>query len=533
MEQLRKRLAWLQLILVLCFCCVAVYLASLIYKPDLIQTAAKQGTYTCNAGTADGTIYDRNGIPLVNEKNACTAVVSPTPEAVEALLPHVTDIADFYEKVADGSPFVCQVDTTEIDCPDVTILEIPQRYNTTAQIAQHLIGYTSQGVGVTGLEYAYDTLLRSTEETSKWSVTFSVDGTGNALAGENTLVRYGANPIQGVITTLDAPIQRLCETAGASLDKGCIVVMDVATGDILGLASFPTYSVDALGEALENPDSPLINRALYAYPVGSIFKLVTAGCAFEAGIAHTFQWDCSGAISIGTQVFRCHNLSGHGTQNMALAMRNSCNPYFIALSQELDGNALLQTAKSFGFGTETALASSITASSGTLPTLEQLRLPAERANFCFGQGVLTATPLQITRMTCAIAGDGTLPMVRLVRGITEDGNTALREEPTTSESGMSAETARFLRSLMCYTASSEDFQGKPAHLSMGAKTSTAQTGRYDENGEEYCHGWVTAFFPADHPKYAVTVLAEDGGYGNTVASPILRQIAAGIMQLDS
>ena len=170
-------------------------------------------------------------------------------------------------------------------------------------------------------------------------------------------------------------------------------------------------------------------------------------------------------------------------------------------------------------------------SSGTLPTLQQLKLPAEQANFSFGQGVLTATPLQITRMTCAIAGNGTLPAVRLVRGLTENGRTVLREETGLSETGISADTAQFLRRLMCYTAADEDFQGMPAHVSMGAKTSTAQTGRVDESGDEYCHGWVTAFFPADCPQYAVTVLAEDGGYGNQTAAPVLRQIAAAIMGL--
>lgn len=529
MKELKKRLAWLQLILILLFCIAAVYLAWLMQKPELIQTAAGQGSYTCLAGTAEGTIYDRNGVPLVNEQTVCTAVVSPTPEAVAALLPHVLELDDFYAKVEQGKPFVCVVNTAEIDCPDVTVLEIPKRYST-HQLAQHLIGYTSQGNGVSGLEYAYDSLLRSVD--SQWSVTFSVDGTGGVLAGENRQVRYGANPTQGVITTLDATIQRICETAGQSLEKGCIVVMDVESGDILGLASFPSYSVDALDAALADADSPMINRALYAYPVGSIFKLVTAACALDEGIARSFQWDCNGAISIGTQRFRCHDLTGHGWQNMAEAMRNSCNPYFIALSQELDSFALLETAKSLGFGEETVLTADMVASSGTLPTMQQLELPAERANFCFGQGVLTATPLQITRMTCAIANDGSLPMVRLVRGVTEDGKTVLREERALREAGISAETAQYLRNLMCYTAADEAFLGKPAHLSMGAKTSTAQTGRFDASGEEYCHGWVTAFFPARHPRYAVTVLAEDGGYGNTVAAPVLRQIAAGIMGLE-
>lgn len=136
----------------------------------------------------------------------------------------------------------------------------------------------------------------------------------------------------------------------------------------------------------------MIQRALYAYPVGSIFKLVTAACAFDQGVGYNFTWDCDGAISVGTQRFRCHELQGHGVQHMADAMRSSCNPYFIALGQALSGSDLLQTAKSLGFGTEIMLTSNMIASGGTLPTLQQLKLPAEQANFSFGQGVLTASP---------------------------------------------------------------------------------------------------------------------------------------------
>ena len=442
MRKLKNRLAVLRLLLVLLFCAVAVYLAWLMQKPELLQAAAGQGSYTCTAGTAAGTIYDRNGVPLVNTRSVCTAVVSPTPEAAEALLPHVLDAEAFYEKLAQGKPFTCTVDTADIACPDVTVLEIPQRY-TTPQPAQHVIGYTQEGKGVAGLESAYDAVLRGVD--SQWSVTFSVDGKGKPLAGEAAQVRYGANPVQGVMTTLDIRMQRICETAGASLQKGCVVVMDVESGDILGLASFPGYTPDALGEAMQDPDSPMIQRALYAYPVGSIFKLVTAACAYENGAETAFQWNCNGVISIGSQRFRCHDPQGHGLQNLADAMRNSCNPYFIALGQTFSGKELLETAKALGFGTETVLTSNMIGSSGTLPTLQQLKLPAEQANFSFGQGVLTATPLQITRMTCAIAGNGTLPAVRLVRGVTENGRTVLREETGLSETGISADTAQFLR----------------------------------------------------------------------------------------
>ena len=115
MEHMRNRLAVLRLLLVLCFCGAAAWLAWLAQRSDLVQTAAKQGTYTCCAGTASGTIYDRNGVSLTNEQSVCTAVISPTPEAIAALLTHVPNPTEFCAKAEEGKPFVWQVDTAEID----------------------------------------------------------------------------------------------------------------------------------------------------------------------------------------------------------------------------------------------------------------------------------------------------------------------------------------------------------------------------------------------------------------------------------
>ena len=108
---------------------------------------------------------------------------------------------------------------------------------------------------------------------------------------------------------------------------------------------------------------------------------MTAACAYENGAETAFQWDCNGTISIGSQRFRCHDPQGHGLQNLADAMRNSCNPYFIALGQTFSGKELLETAKALGFGTETVLTSNMIGSSGTLPTLQQLKLRRSRQIF--------------------------------------------------------------------------------------------------------------------------------------------------------
>jgi penicillin-binding protein 2 len=528
MEAIRRRTAALRLIMVLFAAAIAVRLAYLVSVPNYQATAKEQGTYTIQTAVTNGNIYDANFELLVNDTVQHIAVMYPTAEAVSAVLPHVLDKTAFYEKLQYGTPFSCEIDTNQLDCDAVTVFDVPYR-STETQLAQHLIGYTRDGVGVTGLEADYDTLLRSVSSQS--SVTFTVNGRSSVLAGEQTLVHTGQNITTGVVTTLRKEVQEICETVGTELqlEKGCIIVMDAQNGDILALCSFPTYTVSTLADALESSDSPLINRALYAYPVGSIFKLIPATCALEQNYSQ-FQYDCTGSISISDQIFHCHDLTGHGVQSLQTAMIHSCNPYFIALSQKLSAAKLYQTASKFGFGTSISLTESIVADGGVLPDLQALQIPAEKANFCFGQGMLTASPLQIARMTCAIANGGTLPETRLIRGTTEDGVSVSLETTTEGTSILTEETATTLQNLMIAAAyGSDTFQGVPEHISVGAKTSTAQTGRYDEDGVEYCHGWITGFFPASAPRYVVTVLAEDGGYGNDASAPVFRAVIDAIV----
>lgn len=134
-------------------------------------------------------------------------------------------------------------------------------------------------------------------------------------------------------------------------------------------------------------------------------------------------------------------------------------------------------------------------------------------------------------MTCAIANGGTLPQPRLIRGITKDGVSLVTETEITATPAFSSNTATALQELMIAAAyGSDTFQGVPDGVTVGAKTSTAQTGRYDENGDGILPRLVTGFFPAAKPRYVVTVLAEDGGYGNDAAAPIFREVIEQIVQ---
>lgn len=506
---------------------IVFYLCLIMREPDYLEAAQRQSHTTVTAGYAEGTIYDRHFAPLVNRETAYYAASPPTRAGVDAILPHVREISPLLEGIRNGEPFVCEVDVPEIDCPDVTVLEVPVR-GEGHLTGQHLLGYTLEHTGVTGLENDYDARLRQYEDTAQ--VTYTVDARGNVLPG----IPAAVSPIEGkngsVVTTLDADIQALCEAQ--EIEKGAIVVMDVQTGDILGLASFPAYDPDRLGDAISSEDAPLIDRALCPYSVGSIFKLVTCAAAYRSHRTH-FETVCTGKTEIKGQVFRCHDWRGHGRLDMKQAMIYSCNTYFIELSQYLEPRLMRETAQDLGFGTQIILTKSIISQSGTLPTMEELERPAEMANFCFGQGKLTATPLQVTQMTCGIANNGKMPIARLILGFTDDDTTLTEETSPRYARILTRDEASYLQEMMIAAINQNpNSNAVPEQTFAAGKTSTAQTGRYDDEGTELCHAWITGYFPIDKPRYAVTVLVEDGGYGNDAAAPIFRELADQIMRME-
>lgn len=517
---MRRRLIAAELYLLLGFLLLILYLVLLMYPAQYLETAIRQSRLVLTAGCAEGTIYDRNMHPLVNRETAFYAAAIPTQETVQAILPHALEMQPILDGIRTGSPFLCRVDTADTGCDAVTVVRVPLRAEG-HMTGQHVLGYTLEHTGVTGLENDYDKLLREQEDPV--TVAYTADARGHALEGIPAVVTPARNCNSGIVTTLDEEIQALCEAQ--PIEKGAVVVMEVRTGDILGMASYPSYDPDRLGEAISDENAPLINRCLYPYSVGSIFKLVTCAAAYRSHRT-AFRTECTGKTQIKGQVFRCHDWRGHGEEDMTQAMIDSCNVYFVELSERLRPEIMRETAQDLGFGSQLALSKSIISQSGTLPTPEELRLPAEMANFCFGQGKLTATPLQITQMTCGIANGGRMPIARLVRGSVRNGSLPLAEKPPRYAYALSRDGAKFLQEQMIAAVNrNEKSNAAPANTFAAAKTSTAQTGRYDADGTELCHAWITGYFPLDKPKYAVTVLVEDGGYGNDAAAPVFRTIA--------
>lgn len=521
---------WKRFMVVFGFMAIALsYLYMRVYNiatnSDYKKTAVSQGRYVLTVNKTYGTIYDRNMIPLNNNSYKNIAAVNPTVDSVSYINKYSDE--NYYDKIY-GLPFLCGVSEDCKDVSDVKVFSITSRIPE-YQTAVHLIGYTRDNAGVSGLEYSFDYILRN--ECIVEKAVFEIDANGDVLEGSDIKYEKEDKGKYGVITTIDKDIQLICENAGKEIEKGAIVVI-TPDGEITAMVSFPDFDVNNLKVSLDDENKPFINRALLPYNVGSIFKLVTAATVIEEGENTDFSYECTGHTDVNGKVFKCHKLAGHGELDMAEAMKESCNTYFIELSKNIGNSDLIDMAKRFGFGEKIYLANGITSYSGTVQNEEDLKLPAEKANMSFGQGKLTATPLQIARMTAIIANGGFSPEINVVMGTIENENITYKTK-NQSEKVIKFETSYKLKKLMEYSVNNENSNAKPSNTTAAGKTSTAQTGLFDENGNEILEAWFTGYFPIDNPKYIVTVFVEDGKTGNSSAAPVFKEIAEKITILEN
>lgn len=500
---------------------------------DALSTAAKtQSSYTLHIPDERGTIYDRAMRRMTNVEERYIAAVMPCPEALTELSETLSgpERLEMIERFQDNRPFLLEVDTPFLYAYGVDVFRTTERYQD-PQPAAHIVGHLQDGKGAYGIEKAYDSILASCG--SKAQVSYTVDLRGSPLLNVPPDIRQDLSA-QGVVLTIDEEIQRMAEeVASYYIRRGAIVVMDVQNGDILASVSLPSFSPSDVQSALEAEGQPFVNRVMSAYNVGSTFKLAVAACALESGITPGFGYECRGAVEIDGVEFHCHNLAGHGWLTMQRAIEQSCNPYFINLGQRLDPDRLYTLCQAIGFSRQTRLAPQMLTAAGTMPSAEDLQNRPTRANFSFGQGSLTATPLQIAQLVSMIANGGRAVTPRLVMGSTLDGETIDQENPNLDAVPIiSPATAAALREMMISTVEQGSGWGaRPSFGSAGGKTASAQTWTYREDGSEIVLSWFSGFYPAQSPKYAIVVLNEEGGSGGIAAAPVFRGVANGIAEL--
>ncbi|MCH5194494.1 MAG: penicillin-binding protein 2 [Oscillospiraceae bacterium] len=505
-------------------------LFSLINDEQIAAASVGRGHYTVRSVGEYAGIYDCSLEPLVNLSEKYEAVIIPDHDSSIRIQPYLADMDTYYNGISGRVPFICRVTYGAYSLGDGAIIFRSRVRTDSLQLAPHIIGYTSDNTGVYGIEKAYDQLLRSSYSVN--SASFSVDALGSVLKGLDTDIEHAGTVKSGVVTTLDRDIQQICESAAEKfgIRKGAIVVMDVRSGEIRAVVSCPDFDTSDISASLSDPDAPFINRAFSAYSVGSIFKLVTSAAALEQGISPEYSYICTGSANVYGQNFNCHKWGGHGEIDMDTAIVESCNTYFIALSEYINNEKFIETASAFGFGKEAELCPGMVSSAGNLQTVSDIAIAAERANMSFGQGMLTATPLQICTMTAAVANNGVLNDPVLIKGFLDENGDMEYSDIGVGERVISYATARKLKKFMVDTVRAAGSMSKPDKVSAAGKTSTAQTGNFDEYGNELLNCWFTGYFPSYSPQYAVTVLVEGGSSGNSACGPIFKEIADKITQ---
>lgn len=497
-----------------------------------VQAAAISGSgMRFDIAELRGTVYDCNLRPLTNGETLYKAVAKPTQKAMAALEKEL-NAAEFLrakEKMLAGEAVCVDVGSDSCDGQDICVISYPKRYSS---YACHVIGYCGfDGGGVSGAEKAFDGQLESGRVTV--TARIETDANGRVLVGEKIEVQNSEFPAQGVVLTVDGDIQKAVEDALDSSGAQCAaaMVIDVETGAIKACVSRPAFNQYDIASALDNPDSPLINRAFLPFSVGSVFKTVVAAAALENGIGSDFSYECTGSVTLNGVTFSCHKKDGHGVLDMKGAVANSCNTYFIALALETGAQNIVETAEKFGFGRETFFADGMISRSGNLP--QKVDSKAATANLSFGQGELTATPVQICAMMAAVANGGYYVEPYLVEGeVGADGVFVKRHSYSERKQVITAETAEQLQKFLAAVV--EEGSGKRAKsdiVACSGKTATAQTGRFDEDGEIY-NAWFAGYFPAESPKYAVVILKEDGGEGAISCAPVFKEIAEQITVLN-
>lgn len=513
-----------------------------------------------------GTIYDRNGLAMVENRLSFDVVIIPqeirdedalygrlsnvigmTKENIKAIVKKrytapfapITIAGDVERNIA----FILEEMKQQI--PGVLVQSRGLRWYVYGERAGHIIGYlslinkgelerlgaygysVSDMVGRSGVERVYDRYLKGEDG----GMQVEVDASGK-------LVRVLGNKNQNkgcdITLTVDAKLQAYAADC-LSGQKGAIVIMNANNGEILAVASSPEFdsnifvASDKGGQAKELINSkqrPMLNRAISGqYPPGSIFKIIVALAGLESGkITEHTTFVCDGKYRMGNAEFACWKDEGHGPQDISAAITHSCNVYFYNLGHKLGPDVIAEYAQKFGLGRSSGIDLTGEAS-GLVPTPAWKRakkneswFEGETVNFAIGQGPLLVTPLQMAGMVSVFANGGSLPKPHLIKKI-GDSETVPPKPKVVSV--VSRKNLEIIKNAMLKVVESDTGTGQRARVEgvrIAAKTGTAQNPRGDD------HAWFLGYAPADNPKISLVVLVEHGGKGGLIGADIAKKL---------
>ncbi len=531
---MKKKLILIYGILCLGFSFLSIKIGFLSTSYSLKETAQNQSSYNLNIYKNRANIYDKNFNKLVNQDSQYIATFFPTDDNIESIVDSIgiNHRGKIIESLNNKKPISIPIENNIIN-KNIDIFNKINRYSSN-QILSHIIGHLdNNGNGATGIEKSFNNFLNN-NSTSK-SIKYYKDAKGNIISNNKSKISKQSENNAGVVLTIDKKIQTIIEDIGEkTIQKGAIVIMDPFNGDIVGSASFPSFSPNNLTKYINDKENtPMINRSLTPFSAGSTFKIVTTAIALESGIKKDRQYNCVGQITVENHIIKCHNINGHGKINMEQALSVSCNPYFIDMIFELDPEKIVSISNRLSFGQGYNLTETMQTSKGYFPSILDLQDKIEMANLSFGQGKLLVTPIQIAQLISSIVNNGNTPIPSIVKGLSNDGESiSILSKKQPQIIAINSKTSTTIQNFLINNIMDNSMQkAKPKTISAGGKTSTAQTGIFKNNPNgnqekiEIVQTWFGGFFPAENPKYVCVILVEDGDTGNNSAAPIFSEIA--------
>ncbi len=373
----------------------------------------------------------------------------------------------------------------------------------------NVVGYWSTKYGATGIEIGQNSELSGTAEPA------TLDGLINQMSG-------GPQPGNNVVLTLDPELQRIAyEGLTESVTgRGAVVAVDPNNGEILAMASSPSYDPNAVDQSFpelsSDPDAPLIDRAAQSlYPPGSTFKVVTAAAGLEAGLSPSRTFFDDGTYELPGYTVVNYKDKKYGRVTFTQALVFSINAIFAKIGvEEVGAQGLAQMAYDFGFG-DSYQDFSLPVTPSNLGPPPSEWTPGTTAQNAFGQGPASSNAFEMALVAAAIANDGALMEPRIVREIrSPDGIILDRPSPSVRHEPLDAATARELNGMMQRVITEGGLTtAEIPGIKVAGKTGTAETA-------EAPHSWWITFAPADDPQIAVCAMVENGGEGDDAALPI-------------
>jgi stage V sporulation protein D (sporulation-specific penicillin-binding protein) len=556
---MRRRI--LALFFVFCFClslvCARLAWIQLVRGRELEAEATELRLRQVVIPARRGKIFDRQGRELAISVSAPTVVAFP-PEVrssgrereIAAKLAAIlgAEEEDIYRRITSNTLYAyvrrrvefAQADRiSSLELPGIEIIEENQRYYPQGTLAANVLGFAGiDNQGLEGLEYFYDQQLRGRNGALKVEA--------DAVGREIPQATHAYEPPQdglSLVLTIDSTVQYLAERELDALmesptapTRAAIIVMDPRTGEILAMASRPSFDPNRYASfpaaTWRNPN------VSDTYEPGSTFKIVTAAAALEEGLTKEGEkfYD-PGYIMVGSHRVRCWRYPrGHGSETLIEGVKNSCNPVFVTLGLRLyEGHParFYDYIKAFGFGARTGIDTPGEATGQLIPQ-ESLR-EIQVAAISIGQSI-AVTPIQLAAAAAAVANGGVWMRPHLVREIRDaEGRTVKRLDPEPVRRVISEETASRLGALLEQVV--KDGTGRNAYIPgyrAAGKTGTAQKpGPGGYLPDKYVASFI-GYAPVNDPRVvALVVVDEPQGYpyfGGTVAAPIFQRLAEAVLR---